>query len=174
MQRKRLGDVDSGITISTQTQHVPDVIESQLSELLPSNRGVKEIICVDCTKLCTHQPAIHIYIYIYTEIHKEELQDVNSYTTLITRFLNRKHSVTCAEISFFEIGKIPYFDCDGAKVRFQMRDEHINGKLSKHCLFNWTNSETENEEIENEPHSVKCQECFGDIMLKPLSIYFLI
>lgn len=116
MQRKELANSDEAVTLFGNRRHSPAVFEDLLSNSLADLSIQNNIVCVDCTRFCKHEAAVHIYIELSNSEDVPLTHD--DIATLICGNANTFHKEDCAEIIFFQVGTINnYSDTDGHSGR---------------------------------------------------------
>ncbi|XP_045186732.2 uncharacterized protein LOC123544733 [Mercenaria mercenaria] len=145
-------------------RHSPVVLEVQLLDSLPDQNLIEKLVCVDCTKKCSHAPSIHVYVET-TQASASDLQDISM---LINSFILNKHTENCAEILFFEKGTFKHYEQqNGDFMRFQMRDNVVCGRMNENVVYKWISCDYEEISARN---NEKCSKCYGTDLLKPLSM----
>ncbi|KAL4231558.1 hypothetical protein ACF0H5_009139 [Mactra antiquata] len=104
LRRKRVAAGEATNGLDAAKCHNPVILEVQLQNALNDQTLIEKIVCVDCTIICNHKPAIHVYIE--TTLTSATTTTTQSYLkdicTLIIKYVNRKHDENWAEETFFK------------------------------------------------------------------------
>ena len=134
--------------------HFPAVVEQDIQDeildIFPDFSG--SIVVLDCPKECrSEEHGAHVYIHM----KDATAEDTDHLIPLITQTMMKKHSLSCAAISFFDDDEFSMYVHEDKK--FKLSDDIQNGKFLNKMIHQWV---CQDAIVIEEEAKDKCKNCY--------------
>ena len=163
--RKHAAEVLDGIVIEiSQIRHRPEILEQSVVHECNTYRQIdltEQVVCLNCTQKCNHDPGVHVYIGWK---HEKDFSKLGDVTTLTMSIIEKQHHVNVTEIVFISPEAVTSTE-NNIMRRYELQD-NIDRYFQAGKIFHiyrnldMMSIDTPRDEI---LHNNLCLRCFGNI-----------
>ena len=169
VKRKQKHEQEKLPAVLSSSKHNPNLLDSEILEYM-HNPFVADIITADCTKRCSHDNSIHVFI-VLTNGHLSRI-DIPLAIQSVRCYLEKYHNSRCDEIVLVSKEEVTqYISEDGKHYRFHLRDDFLTGSIKP--LHVWKSNFTREDKtstVGSVEYNEECSVCFEDSENVPLSL----